>query len=440
MIRAATMQSRRGFLGALTGALGAPGALAPPPRDPAASARARAAFAGRDSAPEATASDEALWFEVQQAFAVDRSVINLNNGGVSPSPAPVQQAMRRHLEFSNQTPSHNLWQVLQPQKETVRRALADLFGCGPESVAITRNASESLQICQLGIDLEPGDHVLTTNQDYPRMLQTFEQRERREGIVLDRISLPVPCEDDDEVVRRFEAAIGERTRLILMCHMVNTTGQILPVKRVVQMARARGIPVIVDGAHSFAQVVFDHADLDCDYFGTSLHKWLTAPHGTGMLFVRREKIGGLWPLMAAQETQAEDIRKFEEIGTHPLANYLAIADAIGFHLGIGPARKAARLRYLRDLWVERLTASDRAHLNTSLDPRFSGGLANVRFDGLDSTALRSHLWSRHRILTVAIKHPEFEGLRISPNVYTTPAEIERFCEVIETALEEGLPG
>ena len=431
------MPTRRDLLGAA--ALGFAPASAGAWLDPRRAPLALEAFAGLDEPPEDSAKDEALWFEVQRAFAIDRSVVNLNNGGVSPAPSSVAASMARHLALSNQTPSHHLWSVQQPRVETVREGLAELFACDPEEVAVTRNASESLQTCQLGFDLQPGDHVLTTTQDYPRMLQTFRQRERREGIVLDTIRLPVPCEDDELVVRRFEEAIGDRTRLILISHVINLTGQILPVRAVVRMARARKIPVIVDGAHSFAHLDFVRDDLECDYFGTSLHKWLSAPHGTGMLCVRRERIGSLWPLMAAQEDQRDDIRKFEEIGTHPLANYLAIADALVFHRGIGSARKAARLRHLRDLWAHRLADTGRAVFATSLDPRFSCGIATVRFDGLDTAGLRTHLWNEHGILTTAIHHDEVDGLRISPHLYTTPRELDRFCEVIEDLLETGLP-
>jgi len=257
--------------------------------------------------------------------------------------------------------------------------------------------------------------------------------------VLKKIRLPVPCEDPDEVVRRFEAALTPRTRIVHMCHVVNLTGQILPVKAVVAMARARGIPVIVDGAHSFAHLDFRHADLDCDYYGTSLHKFLFAPHGTGMLFVRREKIAKLWPLMAAPEKLDGDVRKFEEIGTHPLANFLAIADALTFHAGIGPANKEARLLYLRDFWAKRLLESPRVRMNTSLKPGFATGVANVELEGVDTAKLADHLWTSHRIFTVAIQHEEFQGLRISPAVYTTLPELERFCEVIERVLRDGLP-
>jgi selenocysteine lyase/cysteine desulfurase len=332
-----------------------------------------------------------------------------------------------------------MWQVLEKQREGVRQRLARLFGCDAEEIAITRNASESLQTCQLGLDLEPGDEVLTSTQDYPRMLTTFEQRARREGIVLRKVSLPVPAEDDAEVVRRFAEAIGPRTRLMLVCHVINLTGQILPVRELVALGRKHGVPVVVDGAHAFAHFPFSHADLDCDYYGTSLHKWLFAPHGTGLLYVRREKIAPLWPLMGAPEGMDADVRKFEEIGTHPAANAIAIAEALTFHEGIGPARKAARLRYLRERWARRLMESDRVRLLTSLDPRFSCGIATVAVEGIDTARLGAHLWERHRILTTPILHPEVEGLRISPSVYTTLEELDRFCEAVETAIREGLP-
>lgn len=385
------------------------------------------------------ARDEGFWREVQQAFTVDRSLINLNNGGVSPSPALVQDAMKRHLDFSNQAPVYTMWQVLEPQREGVRQRLARAFACDAEEVALTRNASESLQICQFGFDLQPGDEVLTTTQDYPRMITTFQQRERREGIRLVQFSIPTPCEDPEQIVRLFEQHITPKTRLILMCHIINLTGQIMPVKAVVQMARARGIPVIVDGAHAFAHFQFTHADLDCDYYTSSLHKWLLAPHGTGLLYVRRDKIAGLWPLMAAPEAMDDNVRKFEEIGTHPAANYLAIAEALTFHQGIGPDRKEARLRYLTHYWAERLLQHDRIRLHTSLNPAYSCAIGNVQIEGIDSGALGSHLWTKHRMIVTPIKHAEFEGLRITPNVYTTLEELDRFCDAMEHVIQHGLP-
>ena len=429
------MLDRRRFLGAVTLPAVAAAAVLRPGRARAA-ARAMASSTGT---PAELARDDDLWREAQQAFTVDRSLVNLNNGGVSPSPAVVQEAMKRHLDYSNTAPPYSMWKVLEPQREPVRERLARELGCDAEEIALTRNASEGLQICQLGLDLEPGDEVLTTTQDYPRMITTFEQRERRDGIRLVQFRIPIPAEDPEEIVRRFEERITPRTRLILMCHMINITGQILPVKRVVEMARRRGVPVVVDGAHTFAHFPFRRADLGCDYYATSLHKWLFAPHGTGLLYVARDKIPGLWPLMAAPDTMDDDIRKFEEIGTHPAANYVAIAEALTFHQGIGAERKAARMVWLRDRWARRLLEHDRVRLHTSLEPGFACGIATVQIDGVDSLELAEHLWRAHRILVVGIQHDEFEGIRVSPSIYTTSEEIDRFGDAMERVIRNGLP-
>ena len=397
------------------------------------------ALARHPGTPEQVAADEDFWFTVQQAFTVDRSIINLNNGGVSPSPRIVQDAMKRHLDFSNQAPVYTMWRVLEPQREPVRAGLARMFGADPEEVAVTRGASESLQICQNGFDLRRGDEVVTSDQDYPRMITTWQQRERREGIVLRQVSLPVPAEDPDEVVRRFETAITPRTRLLHVSHMINLTGQILPVRQIVEMARRRDVPVIVDGAHAFAHFPFTRDELGCDYYASSLHKWLYAPHGTGLLYVRRDRIPGLWPLQAAEAKLDASIRKFEEIGTHPAANFLAIAEALAFSEGIGLERKAARMIHLRDRWARALMAHDRVRMHTSLRPGFAVGLANFGIDGIDPGALVAHLFDRHRILATPIKHAAVEGIRVTPNVYTTPAEIDVFVAAVERVIRDGLP-
>jgi selenocysteine lyase/cysteine desulfurase len=431
------MLDRRQFMAVVSQPLGAAAALAfLHPRRALAIAEVANRYPG---SAEEVAGDETFWAEIQRAFVVDRTVINLNNGGVSPSPAAVQEAQRRYQEYSNAAPAYTMWRVLEPQRETVRENLARFFGCDAEEVALTRNTSEGLETCQFGFDLKAGDEVLTSNQDYPRMITTFKQRERREGIVLKQISLPTPAEDPDQVVRAFEAAITPKTRLILVSHMIFLTGQVLPVRQVVAMGRRRGIPVLVDGAHTFAHLAFTQADLDCDYYATSLHKWLFAPHGTGMLYVRREKIRDLWPLMAAPPELDGNIRKFEEIGTHPAAPYLAIGEALAFTTGIGPRRKEARLRFLRDRWATCLSRHARVRLHTSLKPGLSCGLALVQLEGVDSGRLADYLWAKHRIIVAAIKHDEFEGIRVAPSVYTTPDEIDQFCEVIEAVLEKGLP-
>ena len=385
----------------------------------------------RGSSPEETAGEESYWAEVRNAFAIDPNIINLNNGGVSPSPRRVQEAMRRYLEFSNMAPVHTMWRILEPQIESVRRRLAASFGCDPEEIAITRNASEALEICQLGIDLKPGDEVLTTNQDYPRMLTTWRQRECRDGIVLKTISFPVPPPSLDDLCERFRRAISPRTRVIMFCHITNRTGQIFPVREICRLGRERGIQVIVDGAHAYGQFPFRHADLDCDYYGTSLHKWLLAPHGTGFLYVRQSRISGLWPLMPAPAGMTGDIRKFEEIGTHPAANHNAISEALDFQESVGLDRKAARLRYLRERWSGRLQRLAGARILTSRDPTQSCGLGFLSIQGVDPGKLAETLWEKYNILVTPMTGEEYSGLRITPNIYTTAEEIDVFCATVE---------
>lgn len=390
--------------------------------------------------PEEVAKDEDYWFEVQQAFTVDRSFIYLNSGGVAPSPRVVQEAMRRYLEFSNQGPAYTMWRILEPQKELVRKRLAQVFGCDPEEIAITRNASESLETVQLGIALKPGDEVLTTAQDYPRMLQTWRQRERREGITVKKVNFTPPLDSPDRLVELFERAITPKTKLIHFCHITNTTGQIFPVKRIVQMARARGIETIVDGAHAFAQFPFKHTDLDCDFYGTSLHKWLTAPIGTGFLFVRKNRIKDIWPLQPADESLDDNIRKFEQIGTHPEANFLAIGEALNFYEGIGPERKAARLRYLFHRWAKRLEGQKGFRVLTSFDPQQSCGLATFTIEGMDLNKLIGHLFNEYRIVVTGfVNFAGINGIRVTPNVFSTLRDVDMFSQAVERAIQKGLP-
>src|SRR5216110_1583884 len=389
--------------------------------------------------PEEAATDEDYWATIQNSFSVTRGIINLNNGGVSPSPRIVTEALVRYIWEQEDATAYTMWQILEPQSETIRTGLAELFGCDREEIAITRNASESLEILLMGMDFKPGDEILTSTQDYPRMLTTLLQREKREGLALKLIKIPIPPKHLSEIVGAFEHGITNRTRLILISHQINITGQITPVKAVCEMARAKGIETIVDGAHSFGQFDFKQKDLGCDYFGTSLHKWLFAPKGTGLLFVKRDKIEKLWPLMAAESKQAPDIRKFEEIGTHSAAPKLAIGEALLFSNGIGAKRKEARLRYLSRYWMNKLKDVPRVRFNTSFDPNQSCAIANVKIEGVDQGAIGSYLFSKHRIFTTPIVHEEFTGIRITPNLYTTLGELDRFCEVMELIARKGLP-
>ncbi len=401
--------------------------------------RIQAAVTGAgNKTPDDLAGNEDFWFHVQQAYDVDRSLINLNNGGVAPAPRLVLDAMHRHTEFTNHLPARHLWDVLDPQVEPVRASLARLFGCDAEELAITRNASESLETCLLGIDLKPGDEILTTSHDYPRMLTAVRQRERREGVVVKTFPIPTPPKDMSEIVKLYEQNITPRTKMILVCHIINITGQILPVKEIVHLARSRGIEVIVDGAHSFGHFPFTHADLDCDYFGTSLHKWMSSAIGNGFLYVRKSKIGGLWPLMAAAPEMNENIRKFEEIGTHPTAPRLAIAEAITFYEGIGAERKAARLRFLRDRWANRLQAQKGVRLYTSLDPKQSCAIGTIGIEGIPAADLTKHLFAKHKIFVTPIVHEHIDGVRVTPNTYTTLGEVDAFIAAMEKVVRNGL--
>ena len=398
---------------------------------------AAATGAVADRAPSDVAADESYWREIQQAFTLDRTIVNLNNGYTCPSPRVVHEALKRYLDISNQAPIHYMWNMLEPNVETVRRKLAAEAGCDPDELAITRNASEALQICQLGLDLKPGDEVVTTNQDYGRMLDTWDQRARRDGIKVTKISFPVPTTNLSELTRAIEQAITPRTKVIHICHVTNLTGQLFPVRDIARMARGRGIQTIVDGAHAFAHFPFALRDLECDYYGTSLHKWLLAPVGTGFLYVRRENIEKLWPLTPAAASKTKDIRKFEEVGTHPAANHNAIAEALVFHQTIGVERRAARMRYLTDRWVTRLEKQPRVKILTSRLPNQSWGLANISLQGIDTSKAYDTLWSKYRIITAAIKHAEYQGLRITPNIYTTLEEIDMFGGAIEDLLKNG---
>jgi selenocysteine lyase/cysteine desulfurase len=391
------------------------------------------------TSPEASAQNEDFWFRVRESFTIDRNSINLNSGSVSPAPRSVQTAMHQYWDITNMSPSYYVDEILGPRIEVVRRRLAETFGCDPEEIALTRNTSEGMQIVQMGLDLKRGDEVLTTTQDYPRMLTAWNQREARDGIVLKTVSFPTPPEGPEDLLERIEGAITPRTRVILICHVTYTTGQIFPVKEICALARERGIETIVDGAHGFAHFPFTRDDLDCDYYATSLHKWLYAPVGTGFLYVRREKIRDVWPLMAAPVSMREDVRKFEEIGTHPLATRCAITEALAFHDGIGAERKAERLRFLRRRWSDRARSCPGVRVLNSDEPRASCGIGALGIEGIDANALTEHLEKKYRIhVRPRFVAGELDCIRVTPNVFTTLEEVDLFSEAIETISRKGL--
>lgn len=385
------------------------------------------------------ADDESYWGEIQRAFDLDRTMVNLNNGGCSPAPSHVLEQMIRDIRFSNELPTEHMWRVLEPRIESVRRDLAKEFGCDVDEMAITRNASEANETMIFGTDLVKGDEVIVTTQNYPRMMNAWRQRERRDGIVLKPVKIETPVKSAASYVEHIANAITPRTRVIEIMHISFQTGYIAPVREIAALAKANGIRLFIDGAHAFAHFPFTRDDLDAEYYGTSLHKWLHAPIGTGFLYVRRDRIKSLWPMMAANLEQEGDIRKFEEIGTHPAANHNAIAVAIAFHRGIGAERKIARLRYLRDRWAKQLLAvSDRVSMITPIGPNESGAIGVVAIDGVDMGKLGGWLLSQHRIVTTPMVTDEFKGIRITPNVYTTVEEVDLFADRVTKAIRTGV--
>ena len=389
----------------------------------------------RNMSAEEAATDEDFWIQIRNEFTTDRTVINLNNGHVSPAPRTVQDAMRRYLDYSNQGPYHTMIRELEPKKESARRMVAEVAGVDPEEIALTRNSSESLEIAQLGLNLKAGDEVLTTNQDYPRMLTTFRQRERREGIKLVQISFPVPAISPDDLYQRFEKGLTPNTKAILLCHITNRTGLIFPVRRIADMAHARGITVIVDGAHAFNHFPFKISDLNCDYYGVSLHKWTFAPVGTGFLYVNKDRIKDTWAMMASSPRQDNNIRKFEEIGTHPAANLDSICEAIVFNQNIGIERKLARLRYLRDRWANKLAQNPKVKILHNTDPAMSAGIGMFAVTRADPRALVDAL-TKQNIFVALMGHSEYTGIRVTPSVYSTVGEVDHFAEVVDEELKK----
>ncbi len=405
---------------------------------------ANQSMAGRS--PEDVARDEFYWREVQLAFKLDRSLINLNNGFTCPMPRVALDSVFRYMEMINMLPVHYQGMVAT-NAETIRRRMANEFGCGRDEMALTRGASESLQIAQNGIDLKPGDEIITTEQDYPRMLTTWDQRMRREGVKVTRLQFPVPA-TQDFLYNMFEKAITPRTRVFHFTHITNLTAQLFPVQRLSRLARSKGIVTIVDGAHALGHFPFQLRDLECDAYGVSLHKWLLAPLGNGCLYVRKDMIPKFWPLQAAPEQQDDDIRKFEAIGTHPWAIRAALGESLAFHQAIGADRKAARLRYLTLRWANALKSNPRIKILSDLtEPAQTWGVCAVSVEGLDVRELAGFMRNNYRIIVVPLVGGappnsvfDYTALRVSPNIYTTLEEIDTFVEAMEDATKNGISG
>ena len=383
---------------------------------------------------EACARDESFWYQVRQAYTVSSTMINLNNGGVSPSPKVVQEAVEYYNRMSNEIPTVNMWQTINANKEPLRRDLARIAGCSAEEIAIQRNASEALETIIFGLRLRSGDEVVATLQDYPSMINAWKQREHREGIVMKWLNFEFPIEDKQAIIDQFVGAFTPNTKVVHLTHVINWNGQVLPVKEIATIARERGIEVVVDAAHSFGQFQYKIPDLNCDYLGTSLHKWLCAPFGSGMLYVRKEKIKNLYPFFAAPDPEDDKIKKFENLGTRSLAVEQGIGQAINFHEMIGAERKEARLHYLKKYWAEQLAEVPGIRMETSMHPDFSCAIAMFSVEGQNPRAVQKWLLHKYRIHTVAITWENIHGVRVSPNVYTLTKELDAFVAAVKKCI------
>lgn len=376
------------------------------------------------------ATEEDFWYYIQQSFTVSPAIINLNNGGVSPAPKTVQDAMKRYYDLSNEAPSYYMWRILDQGREPLRRHLAKAAGCDAEEIAINRNSSEGLETVIFGLQLKAGDEVVAAKQDYPNMINAYKQREKRDGIKLVWINLELPSEDEDYLVRQYVNAFTEKTRVVHITHIINWNGQILPVKKIAKEAHKRGIEVVVDGAHSFAHFDFRIPELDADYFAASLHKWLYAPIGSGMLYIKKEKIGSVYPMFAVDDPLKTDIRKFEALGTRPFFIEQAIGKALEFHDMIGSERKEKRLHYLKNYWMEKVKDLPKVKLNTSLHPRYGCAIGNIGIEGKKPGELDSFLMDKYKVHAVGITWENIVGVRVTPNVYTTTRDLDILVEGI----------
>ncbi len=380
--------------------------------------------------PQAAATDEDYWSVIQQSYTVNSNLIILNNGGVSPSPRVVQEAVERYNKMTNEGPSYYMWRILDQGREPLRQKLALLAGCSPEEIAVNRNATEALNTVIFGLDLKAGDEVIGTKQDYPNMMNAWRQRVEREGIVYTQLSFKFPIENDDEIVSAYEQAITPKTKLLHVTHVINWIGQIMPVKKITAMAKKHGVEVIVDGAHSFGLLDFKIPELGCDYFGTSLHKFLSAPIGSGMLWIKKEKIEKIWPLVCNDKPRSDNIRKFETLGTRSFPIEQGIGEAVNFQNAIGSKRKEERIRYLKNYWAEKVKNIPKVTIHTSFKPEYSCAICGVSIDGMTPGELDSALFNTYKIHTVGIVWENVSCVRVTPHVYTKLQDLDKLVMAI----------
>ena len=386
----------------------------------------------QDVSAKDLAMDEDYWSIIQQSYTTSPALINLNNGGVSPSPRIVQEAVERFNKMTNEGPSYYMWRILDQGREPLRDKLAQLAGADPEEIAVNRNATEALNTVIFGLNLKAGDEIIGTKQDYPNMINAWRQRAQRDGIVYNQISFQFPIENDEEIVAGFEKAITPKTKIIHITHIINWIGQILPVKKITDMAKKHGIETIVDGAHSFGLLDYNIPDLGCDYYGTPLHKFLSAPIGSGMLWIKKEKIEKIWPLVCNDKPNGTDIRKFETLGTRSFPIEQGIGEAVNFQNGIGSKRKEERIRYLKNYWATRVQNIAKVKIHTSFKDEYACAICGVSVDGMTPGELDSALFSNYKIHTVGIVWENISCVRITPHVYTRIQELDKLVMAIDT--------
>ena len=381
--------------------------------------------------PAIVSQDEDFWNLIREQYTISPNIINLNNGGVSPQPKPVQDAHIRFYQYCNEAPSYYMWRILDQGREPLREKIALLAGCSAEEIAFNRNTTEGLNTIIFGLNLKAGDEVVLTKYDYPNMMNAWKQREKRDGIKLVWIDLDLPVESDDVFVEKFANAITDKTKIVHITHMLNWTGQILPARKIADIAHKRGCQVIVDASHSFVHIDYKISDLDCDYYATSLHKWLCAPFGTGFMYIRKGMVKNVWALLSAPIPDADNIGKFEALGTRSFAAEMAIGNAIDFHYLIGSKRKEQRLRYLKNYWCEKALKTPGFKLYTSLKDEYSCAIATFSIDGCTTTDIDSKLFERKKIHCTTVNQEKVHGVRITPHVYTSLRDLDKLVEGIQ---------
>jgi selenocysteine lyase/cysteine desulfurase len=383
------------------------------------------------SSAAALAADDKFWNQIRSQYMLKPDYINLENGFYNFIPQPTLEKYIQHIRDINYQGSYYMRTVQRDNKKRMAAKLAAVAGCSPEELIITRNTTESLDLVIAGQDWKAGDEALMAIQDYGSMLDMFEQVSKRYGVVLNKVSIPNLPASDEEIVSLYEKAITPKTKLLMIPHMVNITGHILPVRKICDMAHSKGVEVMVDGAHAFAHIQYKISELDCDYYGTSLHKWMSVPLGAGFLFVKKEKIAKTWPLIGDGTKDLSDIRRLNHIGTHACATDLTIEDAIDFYNMIGAERKEKRLRYIQQYWTSRVKNVPKIIINTPTDDKRSCGIANVGIAGMTPADLAKRLMDEHKIFTVAIDTANVHGCRITPNVYTSLEELDAFVAALK---------